>query len=102
MAKVKKINLQVGASTTTLEVGDLFSADFQDLEDPAASVKSIVAWAKQLNRILKGISEVTDATSLAKAAGVPDATSFNPIISALSSKGITANSTVQDAVNAVS
>ena len=37
-------------------LGDLRKADFSDLEDPNATVKSIVAWAKQLNMILKGIS----------------------------------------------
>ena len=37
-------------------LGDLRKADFSSVEDPAASVKSLVAWAKQLNRILKGIS----------------------------------------------
>ena len=35
--------------------GDLRKADFSSLEDPAASVKSLVAWAKQLNGILRGI-----------------------------------------------
>ena len=39
-------------------LGDLRKADFSGLEDPAASVKSLVAWAKQLNGILKGISAV--------------------------------------------
>ena len=37
-------------------LGDLRKADFSAVEDPAASVKSLVAWAKQLNQILKGIS----------------------------------------------
>ena len=101
MAKVTKINLQAGGATIALDLGDLFSADFQDLEDPAASVKSLVAWAKQLNRLLKRIPEAVDAGTLARAAGVPDATTFSPIIAALADKGITANSTVQDAVDAV-
>lgn len=44
---------------------------------------------------------VTNPSELAQAAGVPDATSFSDVITALSSKGITESSTVQDAVDAV-
>lgn len=44
--------------------------------------------------------EVIDASELAIAAKVPTASTFNDIITALSSKGITANSTVQQAIDA--
>jgi len=97
MARIKKININVGEETTSLNIGDLCTEDFKSLKDPSATVKSLVAWAKELNLILKGI---TNAEGLAKAAGVPDATSFNAVISALSSKGITENSTVGEAATA--
>lgn len=35
-------------------LGDLRQADFSSLEDPVASVNSLLAWAKSLNQILKG------------------------------------------------
>lgn len=38
-------------------LGDLRKADFSTLEDPKASVKSIQAWAIQLNNILRGFSQ---------------------------------------------
>lgn len=41
----------------TLSLGDLRKADFSAIEDPKASVKSIQAWAIQLNNILRGFSE---------------------------------------------
>lgn len=41
----------------TLSLGDLRKADFAALEDPKASVKSIQAWAIQLNTILRGFAE---------------------------------------------
>ena len=44
--------------------------------------------------------EITDASSLASAAGVPNAQNFNDIIAAI--PGITENSTPQDAINALS
>ena len=44
--------------------------------------------------------EVTNGRELALAANVPSATTFGDIITALSDKGITANSTVQQAINA--
>lgn len=42
----------------TLSIGDLRKVDFQSLEDPKSSVNSLVAWAKKVNAILKGVSEV--------------------------------------------
>lgn len=45
--------------------------------------------------------DITTPAALARAAGVPDATSFSEVIDALSSQGITESSTVQDAVEAV-
>lgn len=42
---------------TTYALGDLRKSDFATLEDPKASVKSIQAWAIQLNNILRGFSE---------------------------------------------
>lgn len=41
----------------TLSLGDLRKADFSQLQDPKASVKSIQAWAIQLNNILRGFAE---------------------------------------------
>ena len=41
----------------TLSLGDLRKADFSGLEDPKASVKSIQAWATQLNTILRGFAQ---------------------------------------------
>lgn len=40
--------------------GDLRKADFSSLEDPKASVKSIQAWAIQLNNILRGSSQTQE------------------------------------------
>lgn len=47
--------LNIGSVTYAL--GDLHKADFSSLEDPAASVKSIQAWAIALNNILRGTEE---------------------------------------------
>lgn len=44
----------------TLSLGDLRKADFSSVEDPKASVKSIQAWAIQLNNILRGFSQVQE------------------------------------------
>ena len=41
----------------TLSLGDLRKADFAQLHNPKASVKSIQAWAIQLSNILRGFSE---------------------------------------------
>ena len=41
----------------TLSLGDLRKADFSELENPKASVKSIQAWAIQLSNILRGFAE---------------------------------------------
>lgn len=41
----------------TFSLGDLRKADFSQLQDPKASVKSIQAWAIQVNNILRGFSE---------------------------------------------
>lgn len=40
----------------TLSLGDLRKADFSALEDPKCSVKSLQAWAIELNNILRGFS----------------------------------------------
>jgi len=108
MARVKRINLQVGNSTTALEIGDLFSADFSSLEDPVASVNSLLAWAKELNRILKGISpeQPTDSESLARAAGVTPTgtTTHTEIVTSLNNKGASislSTGTIQDCLNAL-
>ena len=110
--KVKSAALRAGGTAQKVDVlningslyslGDLRKADFSSLEDPSATVKSLVAWAKELNRILKGVppAEITNPADLAAAAGVPDATSFAPVITALSGKGITENSTVGEAADA--
>lgn len=42
----------------TLSLGDLRKSDFSQLHDPKASVKSIQAWAIQLNNIIRGFAEV--------------------------------------------
>ena len=47
--------LTINGSVYTL--GDLRKTDFSALEDPKASVKSIQAWAIQLNNILRGFSQ---------------------------------------------
>lgn len=108
MARVKRINLQVGESTTALEIGDLFSADFSSLEDPVASVNSLLAWAKELNRILKGISPEppVDCESMAEAAGVtPTATTtIGDVVTALNNKGAGINpntGTIDDIIEAL-
>lgn len=41
----------------TLSLGDLRKADFSQLHDPKASVKSIQNWAIQLSNILRGFAE---------------------------------------------
>lgn len=41
----------------TLSLGDLRKADFSELEDPKASVKSIQEWAIQVSNILRGFSK---------------------------------------------
>ena len=41
-------------------LGDLRKADFSAVEDPKASVKSIQAWAIQLNNILRGFSQAQE------------------------------------------
>ena len=46
--------LTVNGSVYTL--GDLRKADFSSIEDPKASVKSLQAWAIQINNILRGFS----------------------------------------------
>ena len=38
-------------------LGDLRKSDFSQLEDPKASVKSLQAWAIQLNNILRGFAQ---------------------------------------------
>ena len=45
---------------TTFSLGDLRKADFSLVENPKASVKSIQAWAIQLNNILRGFSQVQE------------------------------------------
>jgi hypothetical protein len=40
----------------TLSLGDLRKADFSEIEDPKASVKSIQEWAIQVSNILRGFS----------------------------------------------
>ncbi len=40
-----------------LSLGDLRKADFSELEDPKASVKSIQEWAIQVSNILRGFSK---------------------------------------------
>ena len=45
----------------TYALGDLRKADFSALEDPDASVKSLRAWAIQLNNILR--SSVQEANN---------------------------------------
>lgn len=44
----------------TLSLGDLRKVDFAQLQDPKASVKSIQAWAIQLNNILRGFAEASN------------------------------------------
>ena len=44
----------------TYSLGDLRKADFSAIEDPKASVKSIQAWAKSLNTILRGFALSTE------------------------------------------
>ena len=41
----------------TLSLGDLRKADFSELKNPQASVKSIQAWAVQLNNVLRGFAQ---------------------------------------------
>ena len=108
MSRVKKINLQVGGSTTTLELGDLFSADFSSLEEPKCSVKSLQEWAIQVTRILKGVSPEppVDCESMAEAAGItPTATTtVGDVVTALNNKGASINpntGTIQDCINAI-
>ena len=40
-----------------MSLGDLRKADFSELEDPKASVKSLQAWAIQLSNIVRGFSK---------------------------------------------
>ena len=66
MANKKRASTRSDGSPRTVNVlningnlyslGDLRKADFSALEDPKASVKSIQAWAKNLNNILRGFS----------------------------------------------
>lgn len=44
---------------TTFSLGDLRKTDFSQIQDPSASVKSIQAWAIQLNNILRGFEQTT-------------------------------------------
>ncbi len=37
-----------------VSLADIRKSEFANVEDPAASVKALVAWAKQINAILKG------------------------------------------------
>ena len=40
-----------------LSLGDLRKSDFSSIENPKASVKSLLAWAISLNNILRGFSQ---------------------------------------------
>ena len=37
-----------------VSLGDIRKSEFASVEDPAASVKALVAWAKEINKILRG------------------------------------------------
>ena len=42
---------------TVFSLGDLRKADFSEIEDPKASIKSLQAWAIALNNILRGFAQ---------------------------------------------
>lgn len=42
---------------TVFSLGDLRKADFSGIEDPKASIKSLQAWAIELNNILRGFAQ---------------------------------------------
>ena len=89
-------------------LGDIRHAEFSSLEDPVASVNSLLAWAKALNRILKGISPEppTDCESMAEAAGItPTATTtIGDVVTVLNNKGAGINpntGTIEDIIEAL-
>ena len=47
---------------TAFSLGDLRKSDFRAIEDPKASVKSIQAWAIQINNILRGFEQEGSTT----------------------------------------
>ena len=89
-------------------LGDIRHAEFSSLEDPVASVNSLLAWAKALNQILKGIppEPPVDCESMAEAAGVtPTATTtIGDVVTALNNKGAGINpntGTIEDIIEAL-
>lgn len=55
-----KITNFLNINGNLFSLGDLRKADFSSVEDPKASVKSIQAWAIQLNNILRGFSQTQE------------------------------------------
>ena len=51
----------ININGTPYSIGDLRKADFSSVEDPKASVKSLQAWAINLNNILRGFSQSSDS-----------------------------------------
>lgn len=56
MARIKQINLKIGSGTpTTLDLGDLCSEDFADIQRPKASVKSCQACLNAILDVIQGV-----------------------------------------------